>query len=54
MFDFVPGEGVQFSIRGELKRTIAGDAFAAALLGVWMGPRAVDSDLRRALLGAAS
>ncbi len=51
MFDFVPGEGVQFWIRGERKRTIAGEAFAVAVLGVWLGPRAVDPDLRRALLG---
>ena len=49
-FDFLPGEGLRFWIRGELKRKIAGEAFAAALLGVWMGERAVDPALREAAL----
>jgi len=31
---------------------INNDEFAAALLGVWMGPRSVDPELRRKLLGA--
>ncbi len=51
-FDFTPGKGVRFSIRGEPKRVIDNDEFAAALLGVWMGPRSVDPELRRKLLGA--
>lgn len=51
-FEFVPGEGVRLRVKGVLRRAIAGDAFAAALLGVWLGPRSVDPDLRRGLLGA--
>ena len=51
-FEFVPGEGVRIRIKGVLRRAIPNDAFAAALLGVWIGPRSVDPDLRRGLLGA--
>jgi len=53
-FDFVPVEGVRFHVRRSLKRTIPGDAFARALLGVWLGPRSVDTELRRALLGSGA
>jgi Chalcone isomerase-like len=49
-FDFVPGEGLRMFLRGELKRTISGEAFARALLSVWLGPQSVDAALRRALL----
>lgn len=49
-FDFIRGEGVRLSIRGKLKTTIAGDAFANALLSVWLGPNTVDAGLVRALL----
>jgi Chalcone isomerase-like len=49
-FDFILGEGLRVSLRGEHKRTIPGAAFANALLSVWLGPQSVDAALRRALL----
>jgi Chalcone isomerase-like len=51
-FDFVPGEGLRMHLRGQLKRTIPGEAFACALFSVWLGPQSVDTALRRALLDA--
>ena len=50
-FDFIRGEGVRFLICGKLKKAIAGDAFADALLSVWLGPNTVDAGLVRTLLG---
>lgn len=49
-FDFMPGEGLRMALRGELKRTIPGEAFARALFSVWLGPQSVDGALRQALL----
>jgi Chalcone isomerase-like len=49
-FDFIPGEGLRMSLRGELKLTIPGEVFARALFSVWLGPQSVDAALRRVLL----
>lgn len=49
--DFVPGRGTRVTINGDLRGSIEGDDFFAALLQVWIGPHPADKDLRRGLLG---
>jgi hypothetical protein len=51
--DWVPGAGTQVSIDGApAGAAIAGEDFYRALLRIWLGPHAVQDDLKRALLGA--
>jgi hypothetical protein len=47
----VPGEGTTAALNGEVKGTIAGDDFAAALLRVWLGEEPPSKGLQRGLLG---
>jgi len=49
--DFVPGEGTRVTINRDLRGSIEGDDFFAALLQVWIGPHPADKDLKRGLLG---
>jgi len=50
--DWVPGTGTQVSIDGApADAPIQGEDFYRALLRIWLGPHAVQSDLKRALLG---
>ena len=51
--DWVPGAGTQVSIDGApADAPIAGEDFYRALLRIWLGPHAVQDDLKQALLGA--
>ena len=51
--DWVPGTGTQVSIDGApADAPIQGENFYRALLRIWLGPHAVQDDLKRALLGA--
>ncbi|MGH8281831.1 MAG: chalcone isomerase family protein [Gammaproteobacteria bacterium] len=49
--DYVPGTGISVSYNGTLKGTIKGDAFAKALLRVYMGPYPPTKSLQRGMLG---
>lgn len=50
--DFLPGKGTQFYILGQPQGAPVGDAeFFSMVLRIWLGPQAVDSALRDALLG---
>lgn len=49
--DYSPAAGTVVSINGDEKDRIPGADFRSALLRVWLGERARDPDLRRALLG---
>lgn len=51
ILDYVPGKGVQVSVKGEMKGTVTGSDFAAALLSVWLGKEPVTGKLKKALLG---
>ena len=52
MLDWAPGTGTQVSIDGApADAPIPGEDFYRALLRIWLGPHAVQSDLKRALLG---
>ena len=49
--DFIPDKGTVVTIKGENKGLIAGDAFYAALLDIWLGDEPADDDLKESLLG---
>lgn len=51
VMDYVPGNGVSVSYNGALKGTVKGDAFAKALLHVYVGPFPPTEQLKRGLLG---
>lgn len=50
--DHVPGEGTRVTVNGELRGSVPGEDFNAALLGVWLGDEPVTEGLKKALLGA--
>jgi len=52
LLDWVPGTGTRVTLDGrEAGRAIAGEDFYRALLRVWLGPKPVQGDLKKALLG---
>lgn len=51
VMEYLPGQGTQVIINGETAGAIAGDVFFRALLGVFLGPKPADGDLRRGMLG---
>jgi hypothetical protein len=53
VLDFIPNQGTKISMRGQVVGLIEGDAFAAALLSIWLGKAPVNEDLKAALLGKA-
>ncbi len=50
-FTFEPGSGVTAALNGQVKGTIPGDDFAAALLRVWLGPKPPTEELKQGMLG---
>ena len=52
VMEYVPNAGTQVRVNGEPMGTIAGRSFFRALLGVFLGPKPADPDLKRDLLGA--
>jgi hypothetical protein len=51
--DYVPGAGATLTAPGGAHATVAGKAFADALLHTWLGDAAADHALREAMLGRA-
>jgi hypothetical protein len=49
---WVPDKGTTVSVRGTNVGTIEGRDFADALFAVWLGPKPVQEDLKKALLGS--
>ena len=50
-FTNAPGKGVAVSVNGTAGPAIEGADFAAALLGIWLGPEPPNADLKAGLLG---
>lgn len=50
--DFADG-ATRIGLNGEIKGSIAGDAFNQALTKVWLGDKPVQADLKKSLLGAS-
>lgn len=51
-FTIEPGSGVTAALNGQVKGTIPGDDFAAALLRVWLGPNPPTEELKQGMLGS--
>ncbi len=49
---FVPDKGTVVNVRGTDVGTIEGRDFADALFAVWLGPKPIQDDLKKALLGS--
>jgi hypothetical protein len=49
----IPGVGIQYSLDGAVRGTIAGDDFAKAFLAIWLGSSPPSQELRAGLLGGA-
>ena len=49
-FDFVDG-ATKVGLNGAAKGSIPGEAFNKALMNAWLGDNAVQSDLKKAMLG---
>jgi hypothetical protein len=50
--DWLPGSGTQMTVNGKPGGApIAGEDFYRALLRIWLGPKPVQDDLKKALLG---
>jgi hypothetical protein len=54
LFDYFPESGTKVTIGNEVKGTIPGAEFNRALMKIWLGPKPVDPELKKALLGGAS
>lgn len=53
--DYLPGKGTQFFIQGQPQGAPVGDAeFFAMILRIWLGPSAVEPNLKDGLLGVPS
>ncbi|MEM9554333.1 MAG: chalcone isomerase family protein [Acidobacteriota bacterium] len=51
VFTFDPAQGTEIMVRGEVKATVEGEAFADALFRCWIGPVPPSADFRTGLLG---
>jgi hypothetical protein len=51
IFTRVPGAGIEVSVNGAVKGTIAGDDFSRALMAVWLGDSPPNPELKSGLLG---
>jgi hypothetical protein len=47
----IPGVGIEYSLDGTVRGTIAGDDFAKAFLAIWLGSSPPSPQLRAGLLG---
>lgn len=51
--DYSPGRGTRVSIQNAARGTIPGADFGRAVLGIWLGDKPADADLKGAMLGGA-
>jgi hypothetical protein len=48
---YVPGRGTELALNGEVKGSLPGPDFAAAVFSIWLGKDPVDGSLKRQLMG---
>ncbi len=51
LLDYLPGTGTRVTVNGDVKGTIVGAEFYAALLRIWLGDKPAEAGLKKALLG---
>jgi hypothetical protein len=51
IFTRVPGAGIEVSVNGAVRGTIAGDDFSRALMTIWLGDSPPNPELKSGLLG---
>ncbi|MFO1351733.1 MAG: chalcone isomerase family protein [Gammaproteobacteria bacterium] len=51
LLDYRPDSGTQVTVNGSAKGVVAGADFNRALLKIWLGPKPVDNQLKKGLLG---
>lgn len=51
VFNRMPGAGIEVSVNGVVKGTLAGDDFSRALLSIWLGASPPNPELKSGLLG---
>ena len=52
LLDWLPDEGTRLSVQGQpVGKPILGEDFYQSLLRIWLGPKPVQDDLKKALLG---
>lgn len=51
MFTYVPGDGLEVSVRGTVMGTIEGSDFASVFFSIWLGEHPPNGGLRDGLLG---
>ena len=52
--DWIPGHGTQITVKGQAQgEAFKEPEFFTALLGIWLGPKPADEQLKKALLGSA-
>ena len=53
IFDYIPGKGTIFTIKGEVKGVIPGKDFMEALFSIYVGAYPASEQLKKGLLGQA-
>lgn len=53
VFNRIPGSGIEVSVNGVVKGTLAGDDFSHALWTIWLGDSPPNPELKSGLLGGA-
>jgi hypothetical protein len=51
---WVPGRGLVTTVAGQEKPAIDDKDFAAAVFGIWLGPKAIQEDIKRGLVARAA
>ena len=51
IFDYIPGKGTIFTIKGEVKGIIPGKDFMEALFSIYIGKNPASEQLKNGLLG---
>jgi hypothetical protein len=54
VFTYVPGQGLEMTLDGEVLGKVTGDEFAAAYMSIWLGPEPVSRDLQEGLFDQAT
>ena len=49
VFTYVPDQGIEMALDGEVLGKVAGDEFAAAYMSIWLGPKPVSRGLQEGL-----